>query len=268
MIRFEPLPFPRRGSRLEGVTMNELSAVPVTGGERRSLPPIIINTTQAAPLVWRRPAFGSGLLPRPGAGLGGPHLWRRRRHSIPHWFMLDPNRKWLLRVERHAGQGGPGLPESERRTGQVLADAAQYSNFVREHATCLEQSRQQQPATGANALRKRHGRDFPRFTPACRHSPIGIRLRHQLSTTVGSADFTVRHLGDGDVKERVAADLERMLQQHYELLVLQPEITDPACSSFIGIPWSRRGSPICGSWPPCRRTSSSLRRPPHHPSRS
>ena len=57
---------------------------------------------------------------------------------------------------------------------------------------------------------------------------------------------TVRHFGDGDVKERVAADLERVLQQHYELLVLRPEITDPRLRSFIAIPWSRRGSPICG----------------------
>ena len=210
--------------------MNELSAVPVAGGERResALPPIIINTTPAAPPVWRRSRFWLGLLLGLVLAWGGPHLWRQAPPLDTALVHVDRT-EVVTPVERQVpAKVALAYQNQDGELVRVLADAEQYSTFVREHAASLERSRQQlrQQAqarfeSGMDAIFQ----DLRQRVPAFADWYYGYGTNYQLLWEALTS--TVRHFGDGDVKERVAADLERVLQQHYELLVLQPEITDP-----------------------------------------
>ncbi|MDG4554395.1 MAG: hypothetical protein P9E24_09145 [Candidatus Competibacter sp.] len=211
--------------------MNELSSVPnVAVDERRESipPPIIINTAPPAPPAWRRSRFWLGLLLGLMLAWGGPYLWR----PAP---MLDtapvhPDRTEVVAPIKRQVPAKVALAY-QNRNGElvrVLADAGQYSAFVRAHAASLEQSRQQlrQQAqarfeAGMDAIFQDPRQRVPVFADWYYGYGTNYQLLWEALTSA------VRHLGDGDVKERVAADLERVLQQHYELLVLKPEITDP-----------------------------------------
>ncbi|QQS55104.1 MAG: hypothetical protein IPM89_04600 [Candidatus Competibacteraceae bacterium] len=210
--------------------MNELSAVPVAGGERResTLPPIIINTTQAAPPVWRRSRFWLGLLLGLVLAWGGPYLWRQA--SPLDTAPVHPDRTEVVApVERQVpAKVALAYQNQNGELVRVLADAGQYSEFVRAHTASLEQSRQQlrqQLQTRFEAGMDATFQDLRQRVPLFADWYYGYGTNYQLLWEALSS--AVRHFGDGDVKERVVADLERVLQQHYELLVLKPEITDP-----------------------------------------
>ena len=210
--------------------MNELSSVPVVAGERREsvLPPIILHTTPPSPPAWRRSRFWLGLLLGLALAWGGPYLWRRAPalDTAP----VHPDRTEVVApVERQVpAKVALAYQDQNGELVRVLADAGQYSAFARAHAASLEQSRQQlrqQAQTrfeaGMDAIFQDLGQRVPLFADWYYSYGTNYQLLWEALTS------TVRHLGDGDVKERVAADLERLLRQHYELRVLKPEITDP-----------------------------------------
>ncbi len=210
--------------------MNELTAMPVAVGERResTLPPIIINTTQAPPPVWRRSRFWLGLLLGLALAWGGSHLWRQA--SPLDTAPVHPDRTQVVApVERQVpAKVALAYQNQNGELVRVLADAGQYSAFVRDHAASLEQSRQQlrqQAQTRFEAGMDATFQDLRQRVPLFADWYYSYGTNYQLLWEALTS--AVRHLGDGDVKERVVADLERVLQQHYELLVLKPEITDP-----------------------------------------
>ncbi len=211
--------------------MNELSSVPnVAVGEHResTQPPVIINIAPPAPPVWRRSRFWLGLLLGLVLAWGGPYLWHQAPaldtapvHADQTQVVAPVERQVPTKVAlAYQNQNGELV--------RVLADAEQYSAFVREHAASLERSRQQlrqQAQAHFEAGMEAIFQDLRQRVPAFADWYYGYGTNYQLLWEALTS--TVRHLGDGDVKERVVADLERLLQQHYELLVLKPEITDP-----------------------------------------
>ena len=212
--------------------MKELSSGPnsaIDAHRENALPPIIINTMPPTrPARRRRSRFWLGLLLGLVLAWVGPSLWRQAPplDTAP----VHHDRTEVVAPVEHQvpAQVAIAYQNQNGELVRVLADAEQYSAFTREHAARLEQSRaqlhQQVQArfkTGLDEIFQ----DLHQRVPLFADWYYSYGTNYQLLWEALSS--AVRHIGDGDVKERVAADLERVLQQHYELLVLKPEITDP-----------------------------------------
>ena len=107
---------------------------------------------------------------------------------------------------------------------QVLADSHQYSTWVKLSITHLEQMRKQFRQQAESAFRKEMNTLFATVKlriPEFSNWYFSLTTNYALlweAVTSGLA-----HFGN---KEAVIADLEKVFNQHYQLMVLKPEITD------------------------------------------
>jgi hypothetical protein len=212
--------------------MNEQPFLLNAPGEQHSesSPVLIINAAGSSHIPrGRRSRFWLGMLAGLILACSSVYLWRGEPLVLDTALVHPDRTEVIASVERqvppqvtlvYANQAGELV--------RVLADAAKYSEFVRIHTANLERGRQQlheqaqaQLAAGLETIfADLHGR-----IPAFADWYYAYGTSYQLLWEALTSAF--HHLGEEQMPAAVAADLERLIQQHYELLVLKPEVTDP-----------------------------------------
>jgi len=117
-------------------------------------------------------------------------------------------------------------------THRVLVDAEQYSKFVTENFTELEQLRKQLQTQARQALSEKLNTVFQSMQ---QRIPNFADWYFAYSTTyelllkaVTSATKNTFSSGAQSLSDAVAYDLQKVIQQQYDKIILQPEITHPA----------------------------------------
>ncbi|HRY17618.1 MAG TPA: hypothetical protein P5149_04360 [Candidatus Competibacteraceae bacterium] len=211
--------------------MNEQSSL-LNGARERPpgvSPVLVINTAGPPPIPrWRRSRFWAGMLAGLILAWSGAHFWREP--PVLDTALVHPDRTGVTtRVERQVPAQVTLVYENQAgELVRVLADAGRYSEFVRIHTANLEQGRQQlrerareQLAAGLETVFT----DLRQRIPAFADWYYAYGTSYQLLWEALTSAF--HHLGEEQMPAAVAASLEQVIQQHYELLVLKPEITDP-----------------------------------------
>ncbi|MCB1778052.1 MAG: hypothetical protein KDI50_11515, partial [Candidatus Competibacteraceae bacterium] len=212
--------------------MNEQPSLLNEPGEQHpGVSPVLIINAAAPSSVprGRRSRFGLGMLAGLILACSAAYLWHGESP------VLDTARVHLDRTEVTAPAKRQVPPQVtlvyENQVGElvrVLADAGKYSEFVRIHTANLERGRQQlheqaqaQLAAGLETIFA----DLRQRIPTLADWYYAYGTSYQLLWEALNSAF--HHLGEEQMSAAVAADLERLIQQHYELLVLKPESTDP-----------------------------------------
>ena len=212
--------------------MNEQSSLlNGTGDHSPGIPPVlVINTTGPLSITrWRRSRFWLGMLAGLILACGSAYLWRSESPALDTALVHPDRTEVIASVERQVPPQVTLVYENQAgELVRVLADAGKYSEFVRIHTANLERGRQQLHAQAREQLAaglETVFADLRQRIPAFADWYYAYGTSYQLLWEALASAF--RHLGEEQMSVAVAADLERLIQQHYELLVLKPEITDP-----------------------------------------
>ncbi|MCP5159994.1 MAG: hypothetical protein H6975_11395 [Gammaproteobacteria bacterium] len=212
--------------------MNEqLSRLHGSGEHPPGIPPVlVINTTGPSTIPrWRRSRFWLGMLAGLILAWGGVFLWHREAPVLDTALVHPDRTEITTQVERQVPSQVTLVYENQAgELVRVLADAERYSAFVRMHTANLERGRrqlhkqaQEQLIAGLETVFT----DLRQRIPAFADWYYAYGTSYQLLWEALTSAF--HHLGEDRMSAAVAADLERLIQQHYEVLVLKPEITDP-----------------------------------------
>jgi hypothetical protein len=210
--------------------MNEPSSLLTGPGERHpDIPPVLVINAGPSSIPPRRSRFWLGMLAGLILACVSAYLWRGESPTLDTALVHPDRTEVTVPVERQVPPQVTLIYENQAgELVRVLADAGKYSEFVRIHAANLERGRQQlreqaqrQLAAGLETVFA----DLRGQIPAFADWYYAYGTSYQLLWEALTSAF--HHLGEEQMSMAVAADLERLIQQHYELLVLKPEITDP-----------------------------------------
>lgn len=212
--------------------MNEQSfPLNASDEQRPGVSPVLIINAAAPSSVprRRRSRFWLGVLAGLILACSGAYLWRGEPLVLDTALVHPDRTEVTVPVKRQVPSQVTLVYENQAgELVRVLVDAGKYSEFVRIHTANLEQGRQQlreqaqaQLAAGLETVFA----DLRERIPAFADWYYAYGTSYQLLWEALTSAF--HHLGDEQMSAAVAADLERLIQQHYELLVLKPEITDP-----------------------------------------